>query len=228
MATRPDAERPPILPRLAGLRRRIDDSRIREHLRRTERALREADTTDLTEARRAGRERHLDRLTEYRERGQFPRNRRHPERTPVFVDDSGTHCAVGHLLREDGRAPLVRTVVERENTVRIEDLPEDDPVVRWAEANGFTRRELARIQPSYPEAVQFATDCGPVPCWLAGVLASTVGLALAGAAEWVGYRLCGEWFPDNALKRRGALAYLTALNLLLAPTLSLLVYALFP
>jgi MFS family permease len=60
------------------------------------------------------------------------------------------------------------------------------------------------------------------------VLASVVGLAAAGAVEWVGYRLCGEWFPDNALKRRGALAYLSVLALLLAPLVALLTYALFP
>ncbi|MFC7226192.1 hypothetical protein N0B31_02155 [Salinirubellus salinus] len=228
MATLPAAERSPSLRRLARFRRRVDDWRIREHLRRTEWALRRADVDGLTADQRAGRERNLDRLREYRARGQFPRNRHHERRTPVFVDDSGTHCAVGHLLREDERSDLVRPVRERNNTLRVEDLPADDPVVAWGAANGFTRAELARIQPAYPEAVQFATDCGPVPCWLAGVLASVVGLAAAGAVEWVGYRLCGEWFPDNALKRRGALAYLSVLALLLAPLVALLTYALFP
>lgn len=218
----------PQVPRLGRLQRRIDDWRVREHLRRTERALRDADTSDLSTEQRARRERHLDRLHEYRERGQFPQNHHHDGRTPVFVDDSGTHCAVGHLLREDGRTDLVRAVRERDNTLRVETLPDDDPVIEWGAANGFTRAELARIQPSYPETVEFATTCGPVPCWLAGALASVLGVAAAGTAEWVGYRLCGEWFPENALKRRGALAYLTALNLLLAPTLALLVYALFP
>lgn len=218
----------PQVPRLGRLQRRIDDWRVREHLRRTERALRDADTSDLSTEQRARRERHLDRLCAYRERGQFPRNREAEGRTPVFVDGSGTHCAVGHLLREDGRTDLVRAARERDNTLRVEALPDGDPVVRWAERNGFTRAELARIQPSYPHAVEFATTCGPVPCWLAGVVASVVGLAVAGAVEWVGYRLCGEWFPDNALKRRGALAYLTTLALLLAPLVALLVYALFP
>ena len=146
----------------------------------------------------------------------------------MFVDGSGTRCAVGYLLREGGRTDLVRTARERDNTLHVEDLPDDDPVVAWGETNGFTRAELARVQPTYPEAVQFATSCGPVPCWLAGVFASLVGLAVAGTVEWVGYRLCGGWFPDNALKHKSALAYLTTLALLLGSLVALLTYALFP
>lgn len=226
MATRTAVRRPggPRYGRLDALRTRLDDWRVREHLRRTERALRAAATDERADAR----PRHLDRLREYRERGEFPRNRHARERSPVFVDDSGTHCAVGYLLHEDGRADLVREVVERENTVRVEDLPDDDPVLDWAEANGLSREDLARIQPSYGPAVRFATTCGPVSCAIAAVLASVAGLVVAGALEWVGYRLCGRWFPDNALKRRSAVAYLTVLNLLLAPLLATLVYALFP
>lgn len=228
MATLHADERSPTLPRLVRLRRRLDDWRVSEHLRRTERALREADSTDLTAEERATRERHLDHLREYRARGEFPRNHHYRGRRPVFVDDAGTHCAVGYLLHEDGRPDLVRAARERDNTLHVEDLPDDDPVVAWGETNGFGRAELARVQPTYPEAVQFATSCGPVPCWLAGVFASLVGLAVVGTVEWVGYRLCGAWFPDNALKRKSALAYLTTLALLLGPLVALLMYALFP
>ena len=212
---------------LDRLRRAIDDARIREHLRRTEAALRDADH-DLTPERHRRRERHLDRLADYRERGDFPTNRHRSDRVPLFVGDDGTPCAMAYLLREDGREDLVEAVMTAEPTTRIEELPDDHPVVEWAEANGLTRAEAARVQPTYPEGIQFATTCGPVPCWLAGGFASLVGLAAAGAVEYVGYRLAGDAFPDNPLKRRATLAYLTALALFVAPLVGLVAFALFP
>ena len=218
----------PLVGLLEGWRRRLARFRIREHLRRTESALRDAEQAGLTGTERGRRERHLDRLADYREDGEFPRNRERSARLPVFVGDDGTPCAMAHLLGEDGREDLVTAVMAEEPTVRIEDLPDDHPVVEWVEANGLTREEAARIQPAYPSGVQFATTCGPVPCWVAGALASVVGLAAAGAIEYVGYRLVDDAFPDNALKRRATLSYLTVLALFVAPLVALVVFALFP
>ena len=212
---------------LNRLRRAVDDARIREHLRRTESALRDADH-DRSPEQRCRRERHLDRLAAYRERGAFPRNRGRSDRTPLFVGDDARPCAMAHLLREGGREDLVEAVMAEEPTVRIEELPDDHPVVGWVEENGLTREEAARIQPTYPDGVQFATTCGPVPCWLAGALVSVVGTAVAAASEWVGYRLVAGLFPENALKRRSLLAYVTVMNLLLAPLVALVLFALFP
>jgi hypothetical protein len=76
--------------------------------------------------------------------------------------------------------------------------------------------------------VKFATDCGPVTCALARALASTVALAGFAVAEYVGYRLVGDLFPDNPLNRRTTLGYVTVLNLLLAPLHGIVSYALFP
>jgi quinol-cytochrome oxidoreductase complex cytochrome b subunit len=76
--------------------------------------------------------------------------------------------------------------------------------------------------------VQFATTCGPIPCWLAGAFAAAVGAGVFAAVEYVGYRLATGLFPDNALKRSGLLGYVTVLNLFLAPLLALLLFALFP
>ena len=122
----------------------------------------------------------------------------------------------------------MRAVMAEDPTARIEELPDDHPVVEWVEANGLTREEAARIQPAYPGGVQFATTCGPLPCWLAGAFASAVGLAAAGTLEYVGYRLAGDAFPDNALKRRATLSYLTVLALFVAPLVALVAFALFP
>jgi hypothetical protein len=224
------ADRPPApsVDAVNRLRRQIDAVRIREHLRRAETALRDAEHDHLTPTQRRRRERHLDRLAAYRRRGEFPTNRTEAERTPLFVGSDGTPCAVGHLMLEAGREDLVESVLAENPTVRIEDLPDDHPVVEWVEENGLTKAEAARIQPAYPEGVQFATTCGPVPCWLAGVFVTLVGAAVFAATEYVGYRLASEAFPDNALKRKGVLGYVTALNLFLAPLLALVLFALFP
>lgn len=221
-------ETPPPGNRLDALHRRLDDVRIREHLHRTEAALRHADHDHLTADQRRRRGATLDSLAAYRERGEFPRNRSEPRRTPLFVGSDGTPCAMAYLMREDGREDLVADVMAEDPTVAIETLPADHPVIEWVEANGLTREEAARVQPTYPDGVQFATTCGSVPCWLAGAFAATVGAGVFAAVEYVGYRVASDLFPDNALKRRGLLGYLTLLNLFLAPFLALLLFALFP
>jgi hypothetical protein len=213
---------------LTDRRHRIDDVRIREHLRRTESALRGDAAQDLSTAQRERRESALDRLTTYRERGEFPRNRTQADRTPLFVGDDGTPCAMAHLLLEDGRDDLVATVMADDPTVAIEDLPPEHPVVEWIETNGLTQAEAARIQPAYGEGIQFATTCGPVPCWLAGAAATVLGSAVFAGTEYVGYRVAADCFPENALKRRGLLGYLTVLNLLFAPLVALLLFSLLP
>lgn len=212
---------------IESLRRRIERFRIREHLRRAERALRAADHDHLTPEQRRKRERHLDRLSEYRKRDEFP-TIDGASRTPRFVGVNGVPCAMAYLLCEAGRDDLVESVMDENPTVYVEDLPDSHPVIEWVEENGLTREEAARIQPSYPSAVEFATTCGSVPCWLAGLLVSLVGATVFAASEYVGYRLVSDVFPDNALKRRSVLAYVTAMNLLVAPMVALVLFALFP
>lgn len=207
-------------------RRCVERFRIRQHLLRAESALRTVDPDRPSESRR--RERQLDRLAAYRRHGEFPTNRTEADRSPLFVGADGTPCAMAHLLIEDGREDLVQAVMAEDSTARIEALPDDHPVIEWVDANGLTRREAARVQPTYPSGVQFATTCGPVPCWLAGAFAALVGAAAAGAVEYVGYRVADGAFPDNALKRRATLAYLTVLALFVAPLVALVVFALFP
>lgn len=169
--------------RLDALGRRLYDVRIREHLRRTEAALRATEHGDHTDAQRRRREAALDRLADYRRRGAFPANRSEPRRTPLFVGSDDVPCAMAHLLLEDGRRDIVADVVDEDPTVAVEDLPDDHPVIEWAAENGLTREEAARIQPTYPEGVQFATTCGSVPCWVAGALATVVGAGVFAASE---------------------------------------------
>lgn len=209
------------------LRRRIDDVRIREHLRRAERDLRQVDRSDLTPEQRRRRQAALDHLHEYWQEETFPTNRRRSGRIPCFIGGNGVPCAMAHLLQADGRDDLVETVMATDPTIHL-DAVDDGPLAEWVVETGLTMDEAARIQPSYPYAVRFATDCGPVACQIAWAVASIIGLTVAAGSEYVGYRLVADLFPENTLKRRASLGYLTVMNLFLAPLVVLLAFALFP
>jgi tetratricopeptide (TPR) repeat protein len=60
----------------------------------------------------------------------------------------GTACAVGHLIRLDGRENLVDQVAATSNHIRIEDVRRG-PLVDWMYSSGLTQEECALIQPSY-------------------------------------------------------------------------------
>jgi len=212
---------------LLRLRRWFTTVRVRAHLRRTERALRGANTDHLDADQRCRREDTLDALRAYRERGAVPTNEGTTERTPQFVGANGVPCAVAALALADGRAELVERVAARDNGVRLETA-DDGPLLDWVEETGLTRAEAARIQPAYPSEVLFATDCGPVSCALAQALVSTVAVGVLAVSEVVGYRLAADLFPENPFKRGGTLAYLTVMNCLLAPLVGVCLYALFP
>jgi len=157
--------------------------RIRLHLGTVESALRARDTGGLTADQRARRAVALDWLREYRQRGLFPHNHTHPgERVPVFVDEHGTHCAVGYLLKRSGETQLVEQVVAADNNVRVMELAGSERFGDWLEETGLTLAEAAWIQPKY------GTGYGPDDCAkgcdadMGGLSAATVlgGIASGG------------------------------------------------
>lgn len=87
---------------------------------------------------------------EYIAKGTTPQNAHVPWRTPVFIDDHGTICAVGYLIeRTAGRAVAEKIAHEHRYNV-LEDIAAAMPEVRaWIDASGFTLEELASIQPGY-------------------------------------------------------------------------------
>lgn len=216
------------------LRVRIEEFRVREHLRRTERSLRAKDVSHLSERELRSRRRHLDRLRAYWQRGAFPRNPT-DGRTPYFVGADGTDCAVGNLLRKDGRGELTDRIAAEEPCLRVEAVDADAPagshdaaLAGWVEDSGLTRREVERIQPAYTVPVEFATTCGPVSCQVAAAFSGLVAASTAAGAEYLAYRFVGDCYPEKPTKRRVGLAYLTVLVLVALPLVALLVYALFP
>lgn len=108
------------------------------------------DSIDMDEPTRQKRLASLDSLTTYFERSIFPLNNKAPFPTPVFVDDIGTHCAVGYLLHTSGNDGVVGKIVAENNLAYVRDLQHLYPELGdWAQQHGFTVQELAWIQPLY-------------------------------------------------------------------------------
>ena len=149
-----------------------DDERHRVHLAWIERRLRDRDVSHLSPERRATRAFLLDALAAYRKRGVHPVNPR-DERLPRWLDRDGRVCAVGYLMEVTRGRGFVEAVNARHEYAYLLDI--DDPELdAWIETTGFTKRELASIQPTGYSG--FALDFGDGEAWLAGI----GGLALAG------------------------------------------------
>ena len=80
-----------------------DEELIQTHLKLVEQKLRKKNIDHLPEDVQKTRLKNLDILKEYWKIGLFPKNLYHKERTPYFIDDYGTACAVGYLVIKAGR-----------------------------------------------------------------------------------------------------------------------------
>lgn len=128
--------------------------RVRQHLEGAETMLLGRDLSALTIAQRVARNRRIAELRAYRERGHFPHNHRLRGRTPVFVDEHGTRCAMAYLIERSGGSELVSRIARTRNLARIRDLAGDPALVGWLGENGLTLAEAARIQPEYGDGVE--------------------------------------------------------------------------
>jgi len=135
-----------------------ETARMQAHLARVEADLRASDAARLTAAQRRWRARLLDELHRYWTRGRFPSNTFLLDRTPIFVDRSGTRCAVAHLIEISGHGDLVAAVAASHNTAYVAELGSDRELAGWLDEHGLTAAEAARIQPSY-EPFPAGTEC---------------------------------------------------------------------
>jgi hypothetical protein len=121
---------------------------IRTHLSLVERILRNRNTNALSETQRINRLKCLDYLHGYWQAGNFPINDELTYRTPIFIDKYNNFCAVGFLVKATGHEDVSRMISARTNLAYVRDMqyPELDS---WAKDNGFTKDELAWIQPWY-------------------------------------------------------------------------------
>jgi hypothetical protein len=81
-----------------------------------------------------------------------PKNVHVPWRTPVFIDDEGTICAVGYLIQQTTNPELPERIAKAHRYDFIEDIATAMPdVAEWVASSGFTLDEIAHIQPAYAE-----------------------------------------------------------------------------
>lgn len=91
----------------------------------------------------------IDVLRQYAARGTFPQNSGHSKMAvPIFVDNNGTHCAVGYLMHRAGYDEVVDQIVDENNLVLVSQI-ESGPALNWILQSGLTQQEAALIQPSY-------------------------------------------------------------------------------
>lgn len=129
-----------------------DEERIQLHLKLVEKTLKARSSDDLTIQQFANRQKNLQSLMSYWKENKFPINTRHSHRQPYFIDDFGTACAVGHLLLTSGEEDLAHHISDVQNYAYIHELHYPE-LMAWASENGFTKDELAWIQPAYDEEV---------------------------------------------------------------------------
>ncbi len=91
----------------------------------------------------------LAELKLYAQARSFPRNTGHTERTPYFIDQFNTACAVGNLMLKAGNEDLALYLKENFNFNYIAEMPQKE-VALWASNHGFEVWELEWIQPAYP------------------------------------------------------------------------------
>ncbi len=143
----------PVVGAVGVLRERVS---IQAHLAHCELRLRLTTRPDQT-----ARLELLEILHEYWRAGRFPRNTAAGGRRPVFIDDSGTHCAVGYLMACTGAGRVARELDRRDRFVLLEDLPSalDPRLRRWLDKHQLSREEAALIQPGYGPCGMAGWNC---------------------------------------------------------------------
>lgn len=136
---------------------------IQRHFAEVIEQLESKDVSSLDEDTRTRRREHIDVLSVYAARGQFPLNDQRSYPTPVFIDDAGTACAVAHLMVESGAVELAHEIKALQNLAYLEDIAVLG-ASEWIASSGLTPEECALIQPSYPcnlMGTVGSTYCGP-------------------------------------------------------------------
>jgi len=132
-----------------------DIDRIQMHLLFVEQALLAKSTKHLSEKQKLNRVDMLGVLHSYALNKLFPINTGHSVRQPYFIDNFGTHCAVGFLVKKSGFEDISKAIAEKQNFAYVREIVSPD-LVQWSMVFGFTLEELAWIQPGYAPSQSYS------------------------------------------------------------------------
>lgn len=128
---------------------KTEHSWISTHLQLVEQVLRARSTKHLTAQQKSNRLFALQQLNSYWQAGNFPVNNKYTIRTPIFIDEQDNFCAVGYLVKATGYEAISRTIAAKTNLAYVREMHYPQ-LEQWANDYGFTKDELAWIQPGYP------------------------------------------------------------------------------
>ncbi|NEU08210.1 hypothetical protein GZH53_07795 [Flavihumibacter sp. R14] len=124
------------------------DLRIQTHLAYAEMLLRESQYEHQDQQTRLNREQLLDYLNDYWKAGIFPDYPKSgSDISPCLVDNQGRVSAIGYLVSKAGGGDLTEKI--NKEFYDSDKLGHDPVLNAWSLRNGFTREELAIIQPAF-------------------------------------------------------------------------------
>ncbi len=128
---------------------------IARHLEMVEHFLGARDVNHLTSKQKENRKKALNHLHQYRLSQAFPINNQYDYNTPIFIDAFDNFCAVGYLIKSTGYESVARMIAKSDNIAYVKTMNYKE-LDDWAKAFGFTKDELAWIQPGYDPTYKVA------------------------------------------------------------------------
>lgn len=143
------------------------------------------DTSHLDSKQLQNRFKILDLLHKYWKKEVFPINTTHKQKIPQIQDQKGTMCAMAYVLHNSGQQNLVSNLAQNNNYVLMNDVPDNHELVDLLKQNGISKKEAAKIQPSYScHATIGAIHTGEPVFEFLGIILSIAGLATVLSFYW--------------------------------------------
>ncbi len=148
---------------------------MHQHFKYVEIILRARDVSHLAPKLQQAREHHINQLHAYAVRGIFPRNHERQGFAPCFIDRDDRECAVAHLLMVSGHTETAQQIAVVANYAYVPQMnfPELED---WSKKSGFSKRELALIQPGYYATLDGAYLVVILAAWITGLIAVLMNL----------------------------------------------------
>lgn len=153
----------------------LETCRLRKHFSDVEGFLRQQDSSHLAPQQQKTRKQHLAQLRYYAERGLFPSSKNQHGYGPCFIDHHGRECAVAHLIQHSHQPILVNKIASNANEAYIHQMHFKELDI-WADEEGFTREELALIQPGYYDTFEGALLNTSIILWISGGIATLLNV----------------------------------------------------